>query len=448
MTVVRQSPAAPPAVRVDVPRRLTRMTGLTLASLLVLFGLVGAAGLVAGDGMRVVGHDAGPQVLATSGLYHGLSDMDAQVADVLLMGREYGGRRAAALARYEQRRAEANQALLKAFELTGDDPAERVTIQSVLDGLGRYERLAGQAMLLDTQAAHAAGPPPENVLKVYRQATDLMRLELMPKAYNLTLESGTIVRRTHDETGFTVRLLRDGVLAAGVLALALLVVLQVTLSRRFRRTLSPPLLAATALTLALLVVGVSTLVGHSAAMDEAKQDGFDAMLTLSRARAVAGSLHADQARYLLDPDRADTYEHSFLDKSQSLVYTEGGNVEAYHATLAKVRGAVRLGMLRGQAEIMKSYQRLHATDGRMRAQQSAGRRAEAVATKLGPLAEDYAVLDTVLSQGGTARRAAFDRAVASGDGAMAGLWRPAPFGMAAIVALVVAGIWPRLKEYR
>ncbi|GAA0929661.1 hypothetical protein [Nonomuraea longicatena] len=447
MTVVQQHPAASPT-RVNVPRRLTRMTGLTLASLLVLFGLVGAAGLVAGDGMRVVGRDAGPQVLATAGLYHGLSDMDAQVADVLLMGREYGDRRAAALARYEQRRAEANQALLKAFELTGDDPAERVTIQSVLDGLGRYEWLAGRAMLLDTQAAHAAGPPPETVLKVYRQATDLMRLELMPKAYNLTLESGTIVRRTHDETGFTVRLLRDGVLAAGGLALVVLAALQVTLSRRFRRTLSPPLLTATALTLALLIAGVSALAGHSAAMDEAKQGGFDAMLTLSRARAVAGSLHADQARYLLDPDRADTYEHAFLDKSQSLVYTEGGNVEAYHATLARAKGPVRLGMLRGRAEIMKSYRRLHATDGRMRAEHTSGRRAAAVATKLGPLAEDYAALDTVLAQRGTAHRATFDRAVASGDEAMAGLWRLAPFGMAAIVALVVIGVWPRLREYR
>ena len=34
----------------------------------------------------MTGHDAGPQAVATADLYFALSDMDAQVATVLLLG--------------------------------------------------------------------------------------------------------------------------------------------------------------------------------------------------------------------------------------------------------------------------------------------------------------------------------------------------------------------------
>ena len=46
------------------------------------------------------------------------------------------------------------------LELAGDDPAEQRTVAVGARRLGRYERLAGQALLLDEQASHAAGPPP------------------------------------------------------------------------------------------------------------------------------------------------------------------------------------------------------------------------------------------------------------------------------------------------
>lgn len=439
-------PAPAPVRRVrSVPARVRTTTGVALLSLALLFGALALGSASARDGLRVIGHDAGPQVIATAGLYLGLSDMDAQVADALLMGNEYGDRRQAALARYDQRRSEANQALLKAFELSGDDPAERRTIQSVIDGVGRYERLAAQALLLDTQAGHTAGPPPERVLQVYRQATDLMRLELLPQAYNLTLESGTIVRETHDEQSGEVRLLRLAVIVFGLLALAALVSLQLYLSRTFRRTLAPALLTATALTAVCLIAGAVVLDQEVGTLDEAKRDGFDSVLTLARSRAIGNSLHADQSRYLLDPARADTYEHAFLDKSQSLVYVEGGNVDAYHKAL---RGQPKqiLGLLGDRTEILDTYRRFQAADGSMRALATRGRKADAVSAKLGNT--DFAAYDEQLVKVSERHEAVFSRAVADGDGALDGLWRLLPFGIGAIAVLVVAGVWPRLREYR
>ena len=153
MTMVQvQTPPAPLEVRRSVPGRIRVITGVTVLALALLFSALAVGSSSARDGLRVIGRDSGPQVVATAGLYLGLSDMDTQVADALLMGRDYGKQRQDAIARYDQRRSEANQALLKAFQLSGNNPAGRQTVQSVLDSLGAYERLAGQALLLDQQS--------------------------------------------------------------------------------------------------------------------------------------------------------------------------------------------------------------------------------------------------------------------------------------------------------
>ncbi len=138
-------------------------------------------------------------MVATGDLYFALSDMDAQLAAVLLMGREnLGAGRTKALAVYGQRRSEAHRALLQGSNLARNDPAEQQTARSILDALGRYEQLAGQALQLDQRQSHAAGPPSPEVGALYRQAADIMKLDVLPKAYNLTLDNGTTVRRTYE----------------------------------------------------------------------------------------------------------------------------------------------------------------------------------------------------------------------------------------------------------
>src|SRR5690606_25348758 len=137
-------PPAPPPARRGVPGRIRVITGVTAAALALLFAAIAAGAATAGDGLRVIGRDSGPQVVATANLYFGLSEMDALVADVLVMETDQSLLRQEALTRYESQRAAANRALLEAFQLAGDDQAERRTIQSVLDGLGRYEQLVAR----------------------------------------------------------------------------------------------------------------------------------------------------------------------------------------------------------------------------------------------------------------------------------------------------------------
>ncbi|MFG1943767.1 hypothetical protein [Nonomuraea sp. NPDC048826] len=447
------SAPAPRPVAGSVPGRIRMLTGVTAAALALLFAAVAAGAATAGDGLRLIGRDAGPQVVATSGLYFGLSDMDSLVADVLVMDAGDETRRAQALARYEQQRTAADQALLEAFELAGDDQAERRTIQSVLDGLGRYERLVAQALLLDSQARHPAGPPSDEVVRVYRDATDLMRQVLLPQAYNLTLESGTIVRRTYDETAGMLPLLRFAVLVAGLLALACLVYLQVYLARRFRRVLGPALLAATLLTAIATVTGLNVLQQDLDHLRTAKSEGFDSVVTLARARAIGNSMQGDQSRFLLDKERADTYQHRFLDKSQRLLYQEGGNLTAYQAAVSQKADDYR-GMLGQQLSgqsgelAIDAYTRYQAADSRMRRLAAQNRTADAVTARLGPVRQAFDEYDSALVALAERHQQVFRSAVGDGEGALNGLWRLLPFGAAGIGVLLALGVWPRLREYR
>jgi hypothetical protein len=460
------------------PRTLPgRIRVLTLAAVLAVAALLAVAGSAVGaarDGLQVIGHGAGPQVVATGDLYFALSDMDAQLANVLLIGREQnlGIGRAQALTRYERRRAQADQAALQASALAGRDRSGQRTVRAVLDGLGRYERLASRSLLLDEQADHAAGPPPQQVIDVYRQATDLMKLDLLPKAYNLTLDNGTIVRRTYEAKHSAVLDGRLWVAAAGLASIALLLGLQVFLSRRFRRLINPALALATLGTLGLVVVSVGLLSVEAGQLHKAKLDGFDSILALSRARAISNSLSADESRYLLDPGRADTYEQVYLDKSQSILYVPADNLDSYYAKVDTNVAAYRahrsagfLGFYGEEARhvpadrqgdavgvVLAAYQRFQQDDRRLRQRAGADRRRDAIGIRMGRTAgssiHDFDDYDRALVSLIGAHQSAFDRAIRDGDGALSGWNWLLPGAAVVIAALILAGVRPRLSEFR
>ncbi|MEU7897636.1 hypothetical protein AB0B45_32855 [Nonomuraea sp. NPDC049152] len=426
--------------RRTVPGRIKVISAVTVASLALLFSTLAYGTAAAREGLRVIGLDAGPQVVATAGLYMGLSDMDAQVADALLLGE----RRQDALARYDRRRKEVGAALLQAHSLAGADPAERRTIASVLDGLGRYERLAAEALLLSSLPGASDGSGKDDrVLAAYRQATDLMTRELLPQAYNLTLESGTIVRHAYEDGHATVVTVRVIALLSGALALGCLVWLQVYLARRFRRVFGPALLAATLATAACAITGAVVLEQEASALVTAKRDGFDSVLTLARARAISNSLHADQSRYLLDSVRADTYQHTFFDKSQSLVYVAAENLPAYQRAVGALKDGRFLGMLRGR-DVTAAWQRFQQADQALRAQSGAA----ATAALTGPVRSAFDDYDATLVRLGEQHKTTFADAIADGETGLRGLWVLLPIGILVIAVGVFAGVWPRLKEYR
>jgi hypothetical protein len=450
---------------------------LALLAVLAVVGLFGTAAVFvsnAHDGLQVIGRGAGPQVVATGNLYYALSDMDAQVAGVLLIGKEtsLGTGRDQALATYNQRRAEADTAVMEATNLAKNNKAAKLTVQAVLDGLGQYERLVGQALALDDAQPHPAGPPPDKVITLYEQATNIMKLRLLPQAYNLTLNNGTIVRRTYEDKRSAVLAGRWWVLGVGLVVLAILVGLQVYLAAGFRRLLNPLLVVATAGTLVLIIACVVLFNGEAGHLRKAKQDGFDSILALSRARAISNSLNADETRYLLDPKLADTYEQTYLDKAQSIVYIDGGtnlgkyysglstDLSAYDSDAAQVKflgffGAEAKHVTltnQGQAisSVLTKWGKFQQDDQQLRSLATSGRQRDAIALRMGQTGSSTAFNDYDQALGSLIKihRDAFYRAIDDGEGELSGWSWGLPVAAIVLAGLVLAGVRPRLSEFR
>jgi len=343
-----------------------------------------------------------------------------------------------------------------------------------LDRLGQYELLASRAMVLNEQANHPAGPPPANVIAVYRQATDLMKLELLPQAYNLTLEGGATVREAYAAKRAAVLSSRLWVALAGLAAIAALAGLQFFVAVRFRRLVNPALALATLGLIVLSPAAVRLLSGEAAQLQAAKTGGFDSILTMSRARAISNSLHADESRFLLDPGRADTYSLAYLDKSQTVLYVPSGNLGEYYTGLGAAMKAYRanphtlsfLGFYGEEARahpgpavaaVLSRFQQFQTDDQRIRRLAKAGdtRQATTMLTGRTPGSSSYdfdqydkAVVSLIDLHRGT-----FDQAIRTGDRELGrsilGNWAILlPLAALGAVVLVVVGVRARLKEYR
>lgn len=460
-----------------VPGRIRAYATVAVITVAGLFAVGSVYVSHAQEGLRIIGHGSGPQVVATSDLYFALSDMDAQVAAILLVGRDHslGAGQEASWQAYENDRAVAHKALVQAADLAKGDAAGEQTVQNVMNGLGRYEVLVGQARTLNDQGTgHPAGQAPASVLQTYEGATDLMKTELLPQAYNLTLDSGTIVRRTYDAERSSVLSGRIWVGLSGLVVLLVLLGLQLYVVVGFRRLISPFLALATAGTLVLTITLIVILTSEANHLHVAKNNGFDSVLALSRARAISNSAQADETRYLLDPSRADTYEQVYLDKSQAILYVaDGTNLDKYYSGLNADKTAYDdkpsnvpfLGFYGNEArqitvgaqgdafnKVFAAYQTFQQDDQKMRQlvqnKQLSAAINERMGQSSGSSSHDFAAYDDALKQLIGIHQGIFDKAITDGDAELSGWNWGLPAAGVILAGLIVLGVRPRLKEFR
>jgi hypothetical protein len=463
------------AVRWTIPRRVCAVA-VAAGVLVTVLGLI--VGMAAGDlrgGLRQIGHSSGPQVAAASDLYFALNDMDAQVANVLLIGDEQGlgVGRAPALAIYEQRRMQADDDVRQASAIADTGTAGRQALRAVLDGLGRYEALVAEATLLDGQAHNAAGKAPPNVVARYRQATDLLRTRVLPAADSLARSNAAILEHTYQVRRSGAGEAELWTAVVGTALLAVLIGLQWFLARSFRRLINPALVLASLAVALLTISGVRLFAAEAEHLRVAKKDAFDSVLALSQMRAVSYDANADESRYLVDPARAGQYRQSFLDKSQQVLQLDGALLTTYDADLAQAVSAYRAdhgdlrfhGLLgvefrnitfpgeRAAAErTLTLYQAYERDDRRMRALAESGRTQEAIrfntSYAAGNSNHDFDAYDKALTALIAINHDAFDSAVRDGERSLGGWSVIPPVAVALTVVLIAAGIWPRVAEYR
>jgi hypothetical protein len=451
------------------------MLAAAIAVVAVALGAVFVTGVNAGRaGFDLIGHRHGPVVVSTSNLYFALSDMDAQVANVLLVAdaTNLGITRQKALDIYAQRRSEVSGYLQQTSAIAGDDEAAAQQVRAVLDQLGRYEALAAQVILVEEGSAATPGRPSPQALDLYRQATDLMHTDLLPAAQRLVASNATALEGEYGSVRASLATSIGWVVGLGIAVLLLLLGLQVYLVRRCHRVLNPAIAVATIAGLVLLVVGVTSLTSAREQLRVAKKDAFDSVYALSQARAISYDANADESRYLLDPARAAVYEKAFADKTRQLVDLGPVGLGAYDAALAQALArydadrtvafdgrygtALRNITFAGErdaAELtLRRFQDYQRADRKIRALNTSGNLAEAIRFCVSYSPGDSNALfdgyDTALVSFTGINDSAFGHAIDTGEAHLAGWGWSAPASLAAVMALILVGLRPRWAEYR
>ena len=477
--------------RLDTPRSLL-LIGLGLIALSVALVLVMVSGASSARGGLTAMQAKTDEVAATNDLYFRLGDMDAQAADLLLVGFHptvpvpASVDAAASMANYQADRAAADADLQR----IAANPELARPYRALLDDLGGYEALIAQAFYIDRNTAdEAPAAPPAGALALYETASGQMHGALLPTAAQITAAdvgdvNGAYGGDTTAMTGYSW--------AVALLVLALLAALALAnrfLGRRFRRVLAPALLLAFALAAAVGGSALGMLRAESGHFTTAKVDAFDSINVLTSARAVSDDANADESRWLLD--RTPAFQLAFFTDAVQVLDPGGVTAQAaanlpttYYDAVGTGSGPAGLSFdgaantitatgpdavgghgdlgveadnitFPGEAEAayntIVSYNAYIQDDATIRDDAAQGNLAAAVAFDIGlqkgQSNHDFAQYNANLQMVIGINQSAFQAAVSQGTSEL-GVWDWLPFALVVVLpVLIAAAVYPRLREY-
>ncbi len=318
----------------NTPRLLRAALVAVCACALLLYLVVALAVAQRRAAFKAVGEDSAPSILAAQHIRAYLADMDANAANELIA---LPGANQDAVRDFGKRRADVVEGLVSAAQNITYGQAERGPVLTLVNGLAEYERAITQA-----RDFHERGDPA--MLAAYRNADTILHQSLLPAVDKLDKVNTDALNAAyaHDGGAFTGTLLLT--LLAGGLLLAALAAVQLFLHQRVRRTLNPGLLAATIIAILYLFHTAIAFIAVGNRFKAAKEEAFDSVHALWRARATAFDANADESRWLLDRPLATDYEKAFLTK-RNLIAEPPGLGYAAVAQAYRENDRQKLGMI-------------------------------------------------------------------------------------------------------
>ncbi len=434
--MMRPSLAAVPAW---VRRQLTSTPGrLGLASVLVVIGAV-ILGSVAFSAERArsqaaqaVASQTEPLLEEAVSLYAALSDADATATTTFLKGGlEPPGRRA----RYVNDLGAASTSLAELSRQVGDSATARDSVATITKWLPVYSGLV--------EAARADNRQRLPVGAAYlRESSALLSTTILPAAGRLYETEAMRLNADYRSGTSTATLV--AFLAVMLVALALLLLEQRYLARISRRILNLPMVAATAVLLALTVWGLVALLGEQSALASAQHSGSDSVEVLSATRILASRAQSDESLWLVARGGDDQPARDFTAVMQALGGPNGLLGEV--ATLAQRTGTTAAA--NGLQTTFAAYRSQHA---RITALAIGGHFQDAVNLEVNSAAGGASPAER-LSAGLFAQIAAAQRRFGhdAGDAtsALSGLSIAIPLLAVLAAVLALLGLRQRINEYR
>ena len=443
------------------PTRVRLIAAILTVALLALMAVTAAAFFQTRARAQTVTSRAA--TAATAGdLYFALADLDSEAARLVLLGDgdfqgagdgTFAGNQLSALSAYNTRTSQvdadlqalatanqtttavgqtataANQTAAAAHQTTTS--AHRSSSTSALAAeVTQYRSTADAAIGLDEFPGAFAGSPTPTAIGYYGRAETLMHDVVLPAAAQLREDTAAASTSAASDAHLWALAGLIGTLALGVVAVGALIIAQRAFASWYRRLLNPALLAATAITVAL--VG-GALVALTSASQDANAAGarLGAYLQVVKTRADSYDVDGAAVRSVLMP---------FLDSS--VVTRQAQTVDTELKALGSVGGSSAQLWNHGPDA---DYALIHtdAADG-----DTAGALSVETGTARHEDAFDFFDYDQGLQKISESRLAAFEQASGSLTDNL-GPWLWLPWAMAGAALLLVGlGIRPRLAEYR
>jgi hypothetical protein len=459
------APALPPQPPVGRARRALRAVrgrvrapsmpfllrlGMALACLPVIaFATAVQLGIERNDStVRTVGSEATRGITYAQALKVDLADLDEVVVRSLVDGAplEANG----LPGDYNAKRAEVHESLVLAALVSSSGAAYEQPLANIDYVLSHYHALvkdAFAAMLADDTAG-AVG--------AYGQAHQVMAETLLPEADFVDKANSYVLNDSYDRQNARAASTARLIVVSWLALLAFLVLAQVLVARRFRRVVNLGLALATVVALASGAFALNRLDDSSAHLTRAREQAFDSVHVLARARATAVSARQAQGQFLLDP-AADGARAAFQDQVRRLLRVDGSDVTDLAQTgsvpagaggsLARVAGP---GASSSDPESVRravvAFGAFLTEDAAMEDLVAAGDTEAATATYTSGQA--YAELDAAIDSAQSIEQESFDEAAGSAADAARLLDEINLLSAAGIVLLALLGLFQRLREYR
>ena len=463
-TQVQSTPAVPSgiALAMAVARRLATRLRTTPGRLeAALLTLIVGAGLFWAviafvfsnlhSAVRTVGRDTVPSIVAAEKMNVALADINTNFANAILAKDDDSK---PSWRTIKEESDAVSHALITASENVTYGAEEEDPIYAIQSNLPVYFRLLGQA-----RSKMQTDPLPDT-----RAASDLMQNTIMPVGFALDEANFRHLTATYDEhrANQTMALIMV-LLAVGALG-AFLVVVQLDLARRTRRLVNPPLLGATILLAAFGVYLIFVFVGAGEQLRAAKQDSFDSIHALWKARAVAYDANAEESLYLLERDALQVrHQEAFFGRSDQLLSGLPGAqavAEAAAGRYKNIKGFIGAelnnitypGEREAALDLLRTFVDYIEIDRKIRDLERTGRHAEAFALCVGtaPGQSDWAFarFDKALLKVLDINERFFATQVASAFSYLGWIPWALPIVALAIAVLSWLGLQPRIREYR
>jgi hypothetical protein len=382
------------------------------------------------DATKTVGRDTAPSIIAAQHIKSAMAGMDVTETEMLLTKPDQE-----LASHYSKLRLDAMDSLIAAAENITYGDQERSPLRHLALGLSDYEELVQRANDLRSfkdprfvAAYHAAAA----VMDTRYAAAD-----------ELDNANRTALNRIYESIQRTSIANRSGVIIAGIILLFVLLSVQNFLARRMRRVFNIPLVLATAIGVWLMFYSFVSFSQEMLQLKIAKQDAFESIDALWRARALAYIARADENRFLLDEPHAAQYDQAFFTKSKD-VTEKYIDAELHNITFPGERDAAN--------DTAKFFDDYLKADKEVRRLKQAGKRDAAITLCLGSDPGQakwiFQQFDGALERTLEINQRAFDKAVLDGERTLQYFQTKAVVACLAIAILALVGLLSRIQEYR